>query len=160
MINKDSAWFFFFFHFTNFWLLLVTFAVLSTIVTDSKSTQIRSTLMATPLVSEQHSQATFTSKVTATSKLLATRTFSISTHVSANVSPTLQTSTEEPAIAVAVVGFYFFIIPLECNDCSFFLLAIVMCIQIANGFFFFFFFFLLFDSPQPLNIFYLFFFRA
>ncbi|XP_078384523.1 adhesion G protein-coupled receptor L3-like [Oculina patagonica] len=61
--------------------------------TASKSTQIRPTTMATPLMSEV--TATFTSKVTDTSKIRASNTLSVSTHVSTSISPTQPPSPEE-----------------------------------------------------------------
>ena len=86
---------------TYFNRLSDTFAVLSTSITEAKSRQIRPTIMATPLMSEL--TATFTSKTTAASKILVTRTFSISTHVSTSVSPTTRTSAEETVIVVVVI---------------------------------------------------------
>ena len=86
-----------------------TFTVLSTSITESTSTQIRMTIMATPLMSEL--TATFTSKTTAASKILVTRTFSISTHVSTSVSPTTRTSAEETVIVVVVVNYHSFRVP-------------------------------------------------
>ena len=136
ILSKDPSLFFPFYRFSD------TFVVLSTSITGSKSTQIRPAVMTTPLVSEV--TPTFTSKTTAASKILVTRTFSISTHVSTSVSLTLRTSAEEPVIII--VGFFF--IPLECHNCNSWL-EIVMYIQIENGVLVCLFLFFFFNSPQP-----------